>query len=216
MIELDGWDLRPAEPSALPQAWRPIAEATDPGARRTAALALWPADFLALTPEFAQRLHDRLTDVQPCLAGDEPVLIYQAEPAVWVGRDPRDFAGPPAFWDRLPRPAQDFQRTVHSAFTFPDRESYGLMHPAHQRTIAELARKPAGIPGWDEAAAARPGGRIASTRLLRITRDSGNLLFCVSPDLPEGQVATVFEGDIEPEDFGPAFDDLLVMAFEET
>ena len=217
-IEVPGWDLRPADsdPARLPANWQPIAGAADPAGRRAAALTRWPADFLALTPEFAARLHDRLADVRACLAGTEPVLVYQAEPAVWVGRDPRGFAAAPAFWDRLPQPAQDFQRTVHSAFTFPDRESYGLMHPAHQRTIAELAGKPAGIPRWDDAAAARPGGRIAANRLLRVTRDSGNLMLCVSPDLPAGQAATVFEGDIEPEEFGLAFDELMVMAFEDT
>jgi hypothetical protein len=90
------------------------------------------------------------------------------------------------------------------------------MHPAYQRTIAELAGQPAGILGWDEAAAAQPHGRIASNRLLAVTRDSGNLWLCVSPDLPEGQAAAVYEGDVDIEDFTSAFDDLMVTPFEDT
>lgn len=71
------------------------------------------------------------------------------------------------------------------------------------QTIAARVGRPGGFPGWDEAAAAETG-RIASNRLLCVTKDGGNLLFCVSPDLPVGQAALVYEGDIDPQDFGPA------------
>ncbi|OMC08434.1 hypothetical protein [Mycobacterium sp. SP-6446] len=223
MIQVDGWTLRPVEGDAtglaqLPVQWRPIAEDVDPAGRRAAALALWPAGFLDLAPAFAQRFTDHLTDVRACLAEpeSEPVLVYLADPAMWIGRDPRTFITASSFWKHLPRPAQDFQRQTHSALTMPDRESYGLMHPAHMRTIAELARRPAGIRGWDEAAAARPGGQIASNRLLTVTRDSGNLWLCVSPDLLDGQAATVYEGDVDIDSFTSAFDDLMVLAFEDT
>jgi hypothetical protein len=223
MIQVNGWILHSTEGEAkdlaqLPEHWHPIAEGSDPASRRAAAMAWWPAAFLDLAPEFAQRLTDHLTDVRACFAESEaePVLVYRADPVVWIGRDPRTFTILSSFWDHLPRPAQDFQRQTHSAFTFPDRESYGLMHPAHMGTIAELARRPAGIRGWDEAMAARTGRRIASNRLLTVTRDCGNLWLCVSPDLPDGQAATVYEGDVDVEDFTSAFDNLMVMAFEDT
>lgn len=217
----EGWSLRPAEAGPaelerLPEQWREITRATDPQTRRAAALALWPREFLGLAPEFARLFADRLTDVRSYFADTEPVLVYQTDQEVWIGRDPRTFTSPPPFWDRLPQPAQHFQQAVHAAFTFPNQESYGLMHPAHLRTIAEMAGRPTGIPGWDEAAAARPDGRIASNRLLPITRDAGNLWLCLSPDLPQGQVAMVYEGDVDPDDFTHEFDDLLVRAFEGT
>lgn len=220
-LEIEGRSLSPVGPGSaaltqLPEQWRPVASSADPADRRTAALALWPRAFLGLVPGFARRLDGELTDVRACLSGTGPVLLYQAGHATWIGSDPRRFTTPPPFWDRLPGPARDFQRGVHAGFTAPNGESYGLMHPAQLRTIAEIALSPAGIPGWDDAAAARPGGRIASNRLLPVTRDSGNLWMCVSPDLPEGKVALVYEGDVDPRDFTIAFDELLTRAFEET
>jgi hypothetical protein len=218
-LQIEGWSLSPAGVGSaahtrLPQQWWPIAESADPADRRTAALALWPRAFLDLVPVFAGRLADHLTDVRAYLSDTGPVLLYEADHATWIGSDPRGFTAPAQFWNRLPRLAREFQREVHAAFTAPNGQSYGLMHPAHLRTIAEIARRPAGIPGWDDTAAAQPGGRIASNRLLPITRDSGNLWMCVSPDLPEGQVAMVYEGDVGPEDFASAFDQLLSQAFE--
>lgn len=220
-LEIEGRSLSPIGPGSaasteLPEQWRPIAESADPVGRRTTALALWPRALLDLVPCFARRLPGELTDVRACLSDTGPVLLYEAGHATWIGSDPRGFTAPPLFWDRLPRPARDFQREVHAAFTAPNGESYGLMHPAHLRTIAEIARSPAGIPGWDDVAAARPGGRIASNRLLPVTRDSGNLWMCVSPDLPEGQVAMVYEGDVDPRDFTIAFDELITRAFGES
>lgn len=220
-LHVEGWSLSPLAPGseeydALPRQWQTVAESADPSDRRAAALALWPRAFLDLVPGFEGQLTGQLTDVRACLSDTGPVLVYEAGHATWIGSDPRAFSPPPPFWDRLPEPAQEFQRKVHPAFTAPNRESYGLVHPAQMRTIAEIAGRPAGIPGWDDAAAARPGGRIASNRLLFVTRDSGNLWMCLSPDLAEGQVAMVYEGDVDPEDFASEFDQLLCCAFEET
>jgi hypothetical protein len=242
-IQVEGWILHPVQAGALasdqlPDQWRPIAEAADPDARCTAALALWPQDFLELAPEFTRQFTDQLTDVRAYLVDTEPVcgvdppirhltinlggaagpvLVYEADKVVWIGRDPRTFTTPPQFWDLLPQPAQDFQRNVHAAFTAPNRESFGLMHPAHLQTVTEWCNNRTFQLPFDDRRAPGQEGFISTDRLLPVTRDSGNLWLCLSPDLPEGQVAMHYEGYVDgPKDFTTAFDELMVNAFDET
>lgn len=219
-----GWPLQLAEADSpefarLPERWRPIALATDPEARGLAALALWNQEFLDLIPGFAEQFRARLLDVRAGVLPSTSVLLYAvqgsgADPLVWVAGDPGRFGTPPPFWESLPQPARTFLREVHAGFTAPDQDSFGLMHPADMQTIAAMAGYPDGLPGWAEADAAETG-RIASNRLLRITKDSGNLLLCVSPDLPDGDAALVYEGDVDPQEFGSALDELMASAFDE-
>jgi hypothetical protein len=82
------------------------------------------------------------------------------------------------------------------------------MRPVHMQTIAEMADLPDGIPEWDEDA------EIASTRLLVISSDGGLLYYCLSPDLDPGQVALVYEGDIDPKDFGSELDKLMMARLD--
>jgi hypothetical protein len=218
-----GWPLQLTQADSpefarLPEQWRPIALAPDPEVRGAAALALWNEEFLDLIPTFAELFRARLLDVRACALPSTSVLLYVVEgsgdvPFVWVGGDPRRFGTPPRFWDSLPEPARTFLREVHAGFTAPDQDSFGLMHPADMETIAAMAGYPDGLPGWTEADAAETK-RIASNRLLRITKDSGNLLLCVSPDLPAGDAALVYEGDVDPQEFGPALDELMASAFD--
>jgi hypothetical protein len=221
----DGWPLHPVEAGSaefarLPEPWRPIVTAPDPEARSTAALALWNRDLLDLIPHFTELFRTHLVDVRAYVSADTAILLYVAEgppgedPLVWFGRDPREFGPPPAFFDRLPAPARTFIGEVHAGFTAPDQESFGLIPPGIMRTIAAIADCPDGIPGWAEADFAETG-RIASNRLLRVTTDGGNLMLCVSPDLPAGRAALVYEGDVETREFGPAFDALMISAFDE-
>jgi hypothetical protein len=209
---LEGWSCNfigtdPDAVARLPRHWRAIALATDPGTRRRTTLALWNREFLAVVPQFAQTLHTRLLDVLPCLVDDKPTLIYVTTDYItWIGWDPRGTEKPPPFWDSIPAPLKTFLREVHAGFTAPDGESYGPMQPAYMQTLADLAGCAEGIPDWDE--------EIPSTRLLRIAKDSGNLEYCVSPDLHLGKVALVYEGDIDPQDFGPEFDDLMTRRYE--
>ncbi|HSV67274.1 MAG TPA: hypothetical protein VLJ59_15370 [Mycobacteriales bacterium] len=48
---------------------------------------------------------------------------------------------------------------------------------------------------------------------MRIGTDGVDLQYCVSPDLPPGQIALVYEGDIDRRAFGPALDGLMVGDF---
>jgi hypothetical protein len=69
-------------------------------------------------------------------------------------------------------------------------------------TLANLSDWPEGIPDWE--------ADIASTRLLQISTDGGILCYCLSPDLAPGQVALVYEGDVDPQDFGAELDQLMM------
>jgi hypothetical protein len=208
-------DAGPSEPAQVPERWRGIAESTDPEARRAAALSLWNREFLDMVPKFAQALSENLTDVRVCVLRGDWVLVYVARATdqrvlLWVGWDPDTFGETrPPFWDAIPKPPQDFLTTVHAGFTAPDGESYGIIQPARMTTYAEWAGFDDPAEDWDQA------GEISSTRFMFVTKDSGLLDFCVSPDLPPGKVALIYEGDIDPrEDFGPALDNLMTSRFE--
>lgn len=184
-------------PAQLPPQWRPIAEAVRPADRCEAALALWNPDFLAAVPRFTRALTDNLIDVRVCqLRGDWTLAYIAATPTgeqiAWIGWDPADF-GPsrPVFWETLPEPLRGFLENVHAGFTAPDGESYGFTCPSGMLTYAAWGGFEGPIPGWDD------DGRISSTQLMFVTRDSGLLHYCVSPDLPPGSVALVYEGDVD-------------------
>jgi hypothetical protein len=186
-----------AVPGQLPVPWRPIAEAVRPADRCEAALSLWNPDFVAAVPRFGRALADGLLDVRVCLLRDEWALAYIAaartgEQITWIGWDPAGFGSTrPVFWESLPEPQRTFLVDVHAGFTALDGESYGLTRPTGMLTYAAWGGFDGPIPGWDD------DGRIPSTELMFVTRDSGLLHYCVSPQLPPGSVALVYEGDID-------------------
>ncbi|AKC39211.1 Uncharacterised protein [Mycolicibacterium phlei] len=188
-----------------------IAASADPAQRVQLALARWNPDFLEMIPGFAAALHSRLRDVRVCYWRDEgPALLYFVEAAdgevvVWVGWDPRTFTGPtPPLWQTLPTPARGFLRDVHPGFTILDGESFGLAQPSYMSTFAAWAGWPTGIPDWD-----RPEV-IASTDMLWLTTNGGDTAFCTSPHLAVGQVAVLFENDIDISDLGTELDQLML------
>ena len=187
----------------LPDAWRPIAEAAVPADRAAAALALWNPALLELLPGFAAALRTRLTDVR--MTGPGLVYTLRADDGTdvaWTGHDPRTFREP-RFFSSFPEPLREFLTGVHAGFASDPAPAFGFDRPAEMMTIAEIADYPEGIPDWMDDA------DIESTRLLRLTSDGGILFHCLSPDLPVGQVALVYEGDVDPQDFGPVIDGLL-------
>jgi hypothetical protein len=199
----------------LPPAWRPIAEAARAADRREAALSLWNPDFLAALPEFARALPGSLVDVRPCRLRGDWTLAYIAltragEQVTWIGWDPAS-AGTsrPVFWETLPEPLRAFLVDVHAGFTAPDGESYGLTRPSGMLTYAAWGGFDGPIPGWDDDA------DISSTALMFVTRDSGLLHYCVSPELPPGSVALVYEGDIDVKpDIAHELDQLMAERFD--
>jgi hypothetical protein len=196
----------------IPQDWRPIARSSDAEERRLRAMALWNRDFLDLVPKFAEATATRLAEVRACIAFDTSLLVYVFDDGAggWLPRagwDPRDPAEP-RLWSTVPTPLRTFLRQVHAGFVGADGEAYGPLPPKAMETFAEMAESPEGDPDWDEDAAER--GIPLSTRLMRIARDSGLLMYCVSPDLPPGKLAMVYEGDVDPVDFWPALDELMV------
>lgn len=200
------------ELALLPEPWRPIAFGPDEATRTRTALTLWNPELIALLPRFWGMLTGRLVDVRAAVAGGYPVLVYVArtngdEPIAWVGIDPRTLGIPPPLWAAVPAPLRAFLTDVHAGFTAPDGESYGAIAPSSMTTLAEYADFPDGIPGWDDDG-------IPSTRLLRLTTDGG-IDVCASPDLPAGQIAIVYEGDVDAQDFGPAFDAFVTGRFED-
>ncbi|QCB94772.1 hypothetical protein [Cellulomonas shaoxiangyii] len=214
---LPGWATTLVEPGSadavrLPGQWRAVLEDDDPARRRDAARTLWNPDLLALLPRFADALTTRVVDVRTCLVDDLPALVYVASAddgshVSWIGFDPRSSPAAPPLWDSAPAPLRRFVRDVHAGFTSYTGESFGVVRPVDMATLADLADEPDGIPGWEE------GADISSTRLLRFTRDSGALHYCASPDLPPGQIALVYEGDVEGVDAGPELDRLLMSRF---
>lgn len=216
---LPEWSLAFVEPTAaqaaqLPEQWRPIALAADAGARCRLARSLWSRGFLAAVPRFAAALATRCADVRACIVHDCPALVYvmaddDGGHVSWVGYDPREFGPVPEFWQSFPASLRVFLREVHAGFVSgADGASFGPARPVHMVSLARFAGFPEGIPGWDE------DGRITSTRLLRITSDGGNLHYCLSPDLAPGDIALVYEGDIDPADFGTTLDELMMSRFE--
>ncbi len=209
MDALRDWSLSFAEVGAaelprIPEQWRPIHSSTDPAERVRAAVALWNKDFLELVPRFAGAL-PTFVDVRVYLAGGTPALVYVADQQVaWVGFDPHTSSGPPPFWDSFPDPLRVFLRDVHAGFISGGGAGFGPLPPKDMQTLAAVAGFPDGIPGWDEEA------DIASTRLVLVATDGGLTRLCLSPDLQPGQVALVYEGDIEPEDFGTELDELMM------
>jgi hypothetical protein len=199
----------------LPSAWRPIAEAARATDRCEAALSLWNPDFLAALPGFARALNDGLIDVRLCRLRGDWTLAYIAatragEQITWIGWDPASFGtSRPAFWDTLPGPLRTFLVDVHAGFTAPDGESYGLTRPSGMLTYAAWGGFDGPIPGWDD------DGGISSTELMFVTRDSGLLHYCVSPQLPPGSVALVYEGDIDVKpDIARELDELMAERFD--
>jgi hypothetical protein len=211
------WDLTFIQPGSadvdrVPEPWRPIAASPDPRTRLQTALAQWNASLLDAMPQFAAALRTRFIDVRACVADYCAVLVYVATADAgrlvsWVGYDPRSFGDPPLFWDDFPGPLRVFLRLVHAGFVSDSRTSFGPARPMHMETLASLADEPDGIPDWDEVQ------DIPSTRLLRVTSDGGLTHYCVSPDLPPGKLAVVYEGEIDPLDFGDELDKLLMMRF---
>jgi hypothetical protein len=193
------------EAARLPPGWDAVATGADPAARCAAALSRWTQGIRDLLPRFTQELSSRLTDVRLTSIKGEWALRYIAPGVDWIGRQP-EVAERPVFWETLPEPVREFLDTVHSGFTAPDGESYGFMRPAYMLTYAAMAGFDGPIPGWDDE---DDPDRILSTRLMQVTNDGGLLSYCTSPDLPHGSVALIYEGDIDPKDFGSEFDELL-------
>lgn len=193
----------------VPEIWHPIVSSPDPVTRIARALARWNEDFVAMVPKFAAYLRANLVDVRVCVVGGDPTLVYvvrrpDGEYTSWLGWDPRSFGEPPPFWDRFPCAVQTFLTSVHAGFAGPEGDAYGLSRPRWMTTLAARAGEPDGLEDWDCDA------EIASTRLLVVTTNGTTLLYCVSPDLPVGQIAMVYEGDIDPQDFGSRLDQLMV------
>ncbi|HVV09522.1 hypothetical protein [Amycolatopsis sp.] len=208
---LPEWPLRFVT-EGLPENWAEIARSGDAEERRLRALALWNRDLLDLVPGFAETAARTLVDVRTCIAWEKPLLVYVFDNGAdgklaFAGWAPADTTEP-RLWSSVPAPLRKFLREVHAGFVAADGESFGPLPPRSMRTLAELADSPDGDPDWDEDAA--EDGRPLSTRLMQIARNAGLIMHCVSPDLPPGQIALVYEGDVDPTDFGPAFDELLV------
>lgn len=212
------WDLAFVAPESgdaalVPVSWQPILQAATAGERCRLARALWNSEFLGLLPRFAATLQDQLLDVRVCLTDDTVVLVYvtagEDRLVSWVGYDPRSFGNEPPLFTAVHPALRTFLHEVHAGFVTEEREAYGPMRPRHINTLANLTGYPDGIPDWDEHQS------IASTRLLRITTNSGNLDYCVSPDLPSDQIALVYEGDIDPQDLGSELDELMARLYEE-
>ncbi|MFG2287610.1 hypothetical protein ACGFOU_16325 [Streptomyces sp. NPDC048595] len=201
------------ETARIPEKWRPIVLSAEAEDRRRTALSLWNRGFLDLLPEFAAVLDEHCVDVRVCIADNTPALVYvletdDGEPVSWIGYDPGAFQEPD-FWESFPEAVKVFLREVHAGFVSASRDAFGVARPVDMGTLAELAGFPDGVPGWEGES------RISSTRLLQITTDGGLLKYCLSPDLAVGKVALVYEGDIDPKDFGTEIDDLLMSRFEE-
>jgi hypothetical protein len=212
----------------VPVNWQPILDSADSVERCRIALSLWTPQFLDKLPKFSILLPERLADVRVLrirTGGEAPaehiVLAYAAghntdgELILWIGHDPANFAdAAPKYFETIPQTARDFLQQTHAGFTSEDMESYGLMPPRDMQTLAESVGAPPDEQGWQVGYG---GIQINSTRLLWLTRDSGELLYCTSPDLPAGTMALVYEGDIDdpPPPFWTALDEILVARWDE-
>lgn len=219
---MDGWSVQFVGPqtgetagaSLVPEQWQPLLTAADPPARCAAATALWNPGWTELVPQFWAMFTERLVDVRVAVAVADrrAMLVYVGSAdngahVTWVGWDLQTDGEHPSMWEALPEPVQTFLNTVHAGFTASWGQAFGLVPPEFMQTIAELANRPEGIPGWDDE------GGISSTRLLRVATDGGLMDYCVSPDLPTEHVALVYEGDVDPHEFGPAIDPLMLYYF---
>ncbi|MFF0152944.1 hypothetical protein [Micromonospora sp. NPDC005203] len=195
-------------PDDLHPQWRPVVTAATAEERIAAALDRWTPGFAGLVPRFFGAFRKRLLDVRLGRAAGDLALIYVVrgrgdELVLWLGWDSRQFRKP-RFWDRFPTAVQTFLQTVHAGFSHPDGISGGLAHVGEMSTYAEWAEEPDGLVDWDEEQ------EIASTRLLVVTTNGTNLFYCLSPDLPTGTIALVYEGDIDPQPFDASIDALLL------
>jgi len=201
----------------LPPGWRAVAASGDAGESVNSAMALWNAELLRSLPTFREKFSERLVDVRLCMDRDALALLYVArhdngtDLVHWLGVDPRlDAAVEPVFARTLPPAVRYFLRNVHGGFTSPDCDSYGFVRPSHMDTFAGWAGFDGPIPGWDEDAA------IGSTRLMVVTKDSGLLYYCTTPDRPANTMVLVFEGDVDDRhEFHTAMDELLCEHFSE-
>lgn len=199
----------------VPARWQPILVAEESQERCRIALSLWREDFLGALPRFARLFKEQLTDVlvfwlRGGLDGAEGQIVlvyvaghdYEDRPVLWIGWDPATFGdADPPFFDAVPEPARAFLRETHAGFTAEDFESYGIMRPTFLQTLAQRA-------GW--TADDLGGEQLRLARELVLTKDSGALFYCVSPDLPAGKITLLYEGNYDPpEDFGPALDGLM-------
>jgi hypothetical protein len=211
---LADWELQAVGEDQLPDGWRVLFDTPEPADRCRTALSGWPPPVVEALPRFAAALTARLTDVQPALCGAVPVLAHLARgddggPRAWVGFPPLPpGSSPPWFWPAVPAFLRTFSERWHAGFVAADGESCGPLPPKLVRTLAERAGGPDGIPGWDGE------GRISSTRLVRVATNGALLDYCVSPDLPAGRLALVYEGDIDPQDAGEALDALMLSGFD--
>lgn len=202
------------DPAGLPEGWVPIALADDPQQRVEAALRLWPDEILALLPRFAEALRTKLEDVRACRSDDGPALVYVVErdsgiAVTWVGFEPRDPEPEPPFWADFAPELRRFLTTVHGGFVSRDHMEFGPTRPAWMQTLAERADLPEGIPDWDAHQ------EIPSTRLLVISQQGMQLLYCLCPDLGPDRIVLLYEGDIDPQPLWPSLDDLLMERLDE-
>ncbi|MFV8160642.1 hypothetical protein ACNQVK_00565 [Mycobacterium sp. 134] len=224
--------LDSARAAEVPERWRGVLNGLSAEQRRRTALAHWHPDFLTMIPRFAQVLQEKLIDVRVFWI-DNPksrrfVLAYLVERnedgyVCWMAWEPATFGDAPRFWDSFPAPMQKFLRHTHAGFTATDWESYGVMRPSDWETVAEYGGWPGGIPGWmdgyedgcDTGYRGEKYRRIESTRLVVFAKDAGHLFYCTSPDLEVGQIALVYEGDVDPpKDFGGELDQLLMRRLD--
>jgi hypothetical protein len=220
---LDAWAQQPlhllnahsvaADLDLLPTAWRPIALATDPAIRRTTALALWGGDLLALLPNLAQILHERLADVRVCLTGGTPALVYVVAGdyerwVTWIGYDPRTFGTEPPFWELFPAELRSFLREVHAGFVSREPDRYGPVPPREMLTMADRIGVPEAIEDFDDV------NDIAAARLLVLAREGELMYYCVSPDAEPGEIVQFYEGDIDARPFWPALDKVFPLRLE--
>ncbi|MEW2308917.1 hypothetical protein AB0918_09825 [Streptomyces sp. NPDC006864] len=217
---LPEWSLTFIEPTSdrmtvLPAHWQPIALADRAEVRYRVARSLWNQEFLAFIPGFATAMDSHCIDVRACITDGCAALVYVMADqngglVSWVGYDSRTFGPEPMFWPCFPEPLRAFLREVHAGFVSgSDGTSFGLARPIHMTTLAEFAEFPEGIPGWAE-------DEISSTRLLRVTSDGGNLHYCLSPELPPGEIGLVYEGEVDSGVCGAELDELMVSRFAQS
>jgi hypothetical protein len=209
---IDDWIITATD--VVPRRWRSVLDAADAEARCDAARALWPAAVLAELPRFHDALLTELTDVRPVLAaiGDgpaSPALVYitatDDEVATWIGCVPGAGAVPPLFRGSFPDLLLELIGDVHAGFVSAGPLWYGVTRPEYMRTYAEMSGFPDGFPDWDER------NQVSSTRLLHIGSHGYGLQCFVSPDVPAGRIARIYDGtDLESVSFAAAFDRLLV------
>ncbi|WP_067686135.1 hypothetical protein [Nocardia jejuensis] len=205
-----------ADTPELPPRWGDVLMLPEARERAAAALRLWNPDFLDLIPNFARMLRTELADARVVRLHGELAMVYALEHhepgrrvICWIGWDPASFgAGEPEHWTCVPRPMRTFLSQVHAGFTAPDRLSFGPRRPRSMRTLAELARHPDGIPGWDQDP--------DSTRLLAVASTYAGLYGCVSCDLSAGAGVLADGANLEsPRAFGALLDDILMSRLTE-